>query len=223
MCKKRWFDWAPLALGLACCAAMLWVDGVWQPGYGVKSLVKMTLFLALPLWVMARTGKPRLKDLFRPERSTLRPAMLQGVALYALIVCGYFVLKNWVDFSGIAGNLSQTAGVTADNFLWVSLYISFVNSLLEEFFFRGFVFYGLEGQMGPLPAGAFSALCFSLYHTAMMAGWFPLPLFLLALAGLAAGGALFIALDRKTGTLYPSWFVHMFANFAINTVGFLLL
>ncbi len=223
MYKKCRVEWAPLALGLLCCAAMLWVDGVWQPGYAVKSAVKILLFLGLPLLVMARTGKPRLKQLFRFEKGVLRPALMLGLGLYALILGGYFVLRNWVDFSGIAGNLSQTAGVTAENFLYVSLYISFVNSLLEEFFFRGFVFYGLRDGSGALPAGAFSALSFSLYHTAMMAGWFPLPLFLLALAGLAAGGVLFLLLNRKSGTLYHSWFVHMFANFAINTVGFLLL
>ena len=31
-------------------------------------------------------------------------------------------------------------GVNAGNFVFVALYISIVNSLLEEFFFRGFAF-----------------------------------------------------------------------------------
>ncbi len=212
-----------MALCLVCCGAMVVTDGVWQPGYGVKSLVKLALFLGLPLAVMGRTGKPRLRELFRFDRKTVRPALLLGLCLYVLILGGYFALSPFVDFSGIAGKLSQNAGVTGDNFLYVSLYISFVNSLLEEFFFRGFVFFSLREGLGPTGACLFSALCFSLYHTAMMAGWFPPWLFLLALVGLAAGGGLFIALNRKTGTLYHSWFTHMFANFAINTVGFLLL
>ena len=34
--------------------------------------------------------------------------------------------------------LTAGTGVRRENFLWVALYISFVNSLLEEFFFRPF-------------------------------------------------------------------------------------
>ena len=47
-------------------------------------------------------------------------------------------------------------------------------------------------------------------------------LFLLALAGLTAGGVLFNLLDARAGTIFPSWAVHIFANLAINTVGFIL-
>ena len=56
----------------------------------------------------------------------------------------------------------------------------------------------------------------------MMIGWFDLPLFIIVMAGLFAGGVIFNFLNEKSGTIYPSWFLHMFANFAINTVGFVL-
>lgn len=125
-------------------------------------------------------------------------------------------------FSAVTALLDKNAGVTAENFLWVSLYVSFVNSLLEEFFFRGFAFLVLRRYAGERFACLFSALSFALYHTAMMLGWFSPPLFLLALAGLAAGGVLFDLLDAGSGTIFPSWAVHIFANLAINTVGFIL-
>ena len=40
--------------------------------------------------------------------------------------------------------------------------------------------------------------------------------------GLIAGGCIFDYLNEKNGNIYSSWFVHMFANFAINTVGMIL-
>ena len=98
----------------------------------------------------------------------------------------------------------------------------FVNSLLEEFFFRGFAFLVLRRYADERFACLLSALSFALYHTAMMLGWFPPLLFLLALAGLTAGGVLFNLLDARAGTIFPSWAVHIFANLAINTVGFIL-
>jgi membrane protease YdiL (CAAX protease family) len=98
-----------------------------------------------------------------------------------------------------------------------------VNSLLEEFFFRGFVFTNLKRLSGRRLAYIFSASVFSLYHVAMMIGWFSPALFLLVMVGLVAGGMIFNWLNEKTDTIYCSWLTHMLANFAINTIGFLLL
>ena len=92
--------------------------------------------------------------------------------------------------------------------------------MLEEFFFRGFAFLALSKRIKG--ASLFSAVAFSLYHTAMMLGWFPPLLFALALIGLTIGGMLFNWLDKTNGTIYTGWLVHMFANFAINTVGAIL-
>ena len=72
-------------------------------------------------------------------------------------------------------------------------------------------------------AYVFSATAFSLYHVAMMIGWFSPALFLLVMAGLMAGGMIFNYLNEKLDTIYCSWLTHMFANFAINTIGFILL
>ena len=146
-----------------------------------------------------------------------------GIGVYAVILGGYFLIRPFFDFSGIAGKLTQNAGVTKDNFLYVSLYISFVNSLLEEFFFRGFLFSNLKTASTRGFAYGFSAVTFSLYHVAMMIGWFNLWLYALVLAGLAVGGVIFNYLNEKLGCIYASWLTHMFANFAINTIGFLLL
>lgn len=40
---------------------------------------------------------------------------------------------------------------------------------------------------------------------------------------LAIGGMIFNWLNEKLDTIYCSWLTHMFANFAINTIGFMLL
>ena len=52
-----------LAILLFGCAVMAVVDGVIQPGYAIKSLVKLTLFLGLPLWWSRQAGVS-LRSLF---------------------------------------------------------------------------------------------------------------------------------------------------------------
>jgi len=198
------------------------VDGIIQPGYVAKSIIKLVLFLALPIIYSHLDRDVQIKHLFRAKKSGVIVSLCLGVGIFALIVGGYLLLKNIFDFSAITGVVGNTLGVDKSNFVAVSLYISFANSLLEEFFFRGFAFLSLKRLTGRGFAYVFSSLLFSLYHVAMMIGWFSLPLFLLMLTGLFVGGAIFNYLNEKSECIYTSWLVHMFANFGINTVGFIL-
>ena len=212
-----------LSVTVICCLAMALVDGVLRPGYAVKSAIKVAMFMLIPLIASRIDGRVRYLPLLRPKKKGLFPAIALGVGIYAVILGGYFVASPFFDFSQIAGALTENAGVTKENFLYVSLYISFVNSFLEEFFFRGFVFTNLKRLSGRKLAYLFSAAAFSLYHVAMMIGWFSPMLFLLVMAGLVVGGMIFNWLNEKLDTIYCSWLAHMFANFAINTIGFMLL
>lgn len=56
----------------------------------------------------------------------------------------------------------------------------------------------------------------------MMKGWFSIYLYIITLIGLFIGGLIFNYLNEKNENIYSSWLVHMFANFAINTIGFIL-
>ncbi len=120
------------------------------------------------------------------------------------------------------GSLTEGMGITAGNFLYVSLYISLVNSFLEEFFFRGYGFITLKKYTGRKFAYIFSSSIFAVYHVGMLLGMFYIGVLFLLLLGLMIGGCIFNCLNERNDTIYPSWFVHMFANFGINTVGFIL-
>ena len=208
---------------LIACGIMAVVDGVIRPGYAVKSAIKIALFLGIPLLAVFLSPRIHVSRIFRFQKKGFLTALLLGLGVYGVILGGYFLVRNFFDFSGIAGTLSQNAGVNRDNFLFVSLYISFVNSLLEEFFFRGFLFMNLKSTAGKAFAQGFSSILFAAYHVAMMAGWFSPWLFALVMAGLTVGGMLFNTMNEKLGGIYSSWLTHMFANFAINTIGFMLL
>ena len=211
--------WRIVAAVLVGCGVMGYVDGVVRPGYVAKSLIKLVLFIALPL-LCARVDE--LRALFHSSRRGVWNAVLFGIAVYVLIVGAYFGLRGVFDFSALTGELTAQTGVTRGNFLFVALYISFANSLLEEFFFRGFAFLTLRRFASRRFAYGFSALSFAAYHLAMMRGWFSVWVTLLALLGLTAGGLLFDRVDEPEENILRSWLVHMCANFATNPVGFLL-
>jgi uncharacterized protein len=204
------------------CLAMSLVDAVIRPDYAVKSAIKIILFLTLPIGYALIAGGVPFRRLFIFEKKGLLMSLLLGFGVFTLILGGYFLLSPLLDFTNVTGALQDNMGVNAGNFVFVALYISIANSLLEEFFFRGFAFFTLKEQVGRRFAYLFSAGAFAVYHIAMMSSWFSVGLFLLLIAGLVVAGLLFNWLNERSGNIYASWMVHMFANLAINTIGFML-
>ncbi len=203
--------------------AMAIVDAYIQPGYFIKSMVKIFLFLTVPITYSLRKNKLSLAQLFkiRSGKDFLKSLML-ALGIYMGIMASYFILRNFIDLNNIQSILSSNLNISKRNFIYVALYISFINSLLEEFFFRGFIFLNLNESMARWKAYGISAFAFSIYHVAILSNWFNPMLFVVALNGLFVGGIIFNWLNEKTNNIYNSWLVHMFANFAINTVGLMM-
>ena len=211
----------PILVTIAC-VIMAIVDSVIQPGYAIKSGVKIILFLLIPIVYALFNKEINIRKLMKPTKSGIVATLCLGGAVYIVILGAFLIFRNVFDFSALTTSLNKTTGVNKSNFLWVAIYISFINSLLEEFFFRGFSFIVLKKFTTRKFAYVFSSLIFSLYHIAMMVGWFGISVVIISLLGLFAGGLIFNKFDEKNENIYLSWLTHMFANFATNTIGFIL-
>jgi len=204
--------------------AVTFIDAVVQPPYFSKIPIKILFFLALPMlfFVFWREEWSEFKALFRFQKKGLLVSFLLGAVIFGVILGGYFALRGVIDFSGVTTSLTSGMGITADNFVWVAIYISIMNSFLEEFFFRGFGFITLKKYVNSKFAYLFSPVLFAVYHVGMLVGMFHPAVLALLMFGLIVGGLIFNALNDKLGNIYPSWLTHMAANFAINTIGFIL-
>lgn len=202
---------------------MFMIDYFIQPGYLMKSILKIILFLINPLIFIWVDRSISIKEYFKiSSKKQFLISLGLGIGVYIIILGAYFTLKNFINLDNIRDILLDSLNVDKNNFVFVALYISFFNSLLEEFFFRGFIFLSLLKTKGRCKAYIISALAFAIYHVAIMANWFNLILFFVALSGLFIGALIFNYLNEKNKNIYNSWLVHMFANFAINTVGFIM-
>lgn len=204
--------------------AVTFIDAFVHPDYFTKIPVKIVFFLILPVlfFVINKDEMPEFKALFRFSKKGITLSLFLGLGVYAVIVGGYFLTRNIFDFGNVTSSLTSGMGITAENFLYVSLYISLMNSFLEEFFFRGFGFITLKKFIGGKGAYILSPVMFAVYHAGMLVPMFDIIPLILLFAGLVAGGCIFNRMNEYSGNIYTSWFVHMFANFAINTVGFIL-
>ncbi len=217
--KQR--KWKIIFISLFSCVMMAAIELLWKPNYFYKSICKIGLFGGTILWMCLKEKRsPSFFFKIQNKRQLLK-AILLAVAVYVLILFVYGILGSKIDFSQMLNGLSQKEGISAKNFIWVTLYISCVNSLLEELLFRGYAYGFLKEDMPEWQASLFSAGLFAIYHVAIMVNWFSIWLFLLLLAGLFVAGLLFNYLDHEGGIL-PSWLLHISANLAINTIGCLL-
>ena len=204
--------------------AITLIDAFVHPNYFMKIPLKIIFFLALPMLFFVRNKEAfaDFKNLFVFRKKGVLTALFLGLGVYAVILGGYFFSRNIIDYSNVTSSLTSGMGITAENFIYVSLYISLMNSFLEEFFFRGYGFITLKKYTSRKVAYLFSSSLFAAYHIGMLVEMFHFGALLLLLFGLIVGGCIFNYLNEWNDNIYPSWFVHMFANFAINTVGFIL-
>lgn len=195
------------------CLSMAFLEAVIQPGYAAKSAIKLLLFAA----AVCTIGDVR--RWFR--REGLGMGLLLGGGIFAVILLVFFLFRPFLDLDAIAAGLMGKEGIGRENFLWVALYISIVNSLLEELLFRGLGWLQLRKHTSEGFAMIFSAAAFAAYHVAILDGWFTWWVYGLCMLGLFLGGLIFNFLDRN-GSLLPSWLAHAGANLAINTVGLIM-
>ena len=213
---KRILLIAVIAVGL-----MALIDGVISPGYFPKSVAKIALFLVLPIAAGGIKSNPG--TFLKPSgKREIIASVILGAVVYLSILGAYLLLSPYLDLDRIRVLLGEQLGVVRDNFILVAIYISFVNSLLEEFFFRGYLFLGLLKKTSRSNAYFISAGIFALYHLAILKGWFSPLLFAISMIGLFVGGLIFNKLNEKNGNILSSWLVHMMANLAINTVGLIM-
>jgi uncharacterized protein len=208
---------------LIACIILYIVEQRVQVNYAIKTLVKLILFAAIPVIYIKCVKKESLKESFRLKslnKGKLKVGFLSGMLFFVIVISAYYVVQGEIDLNSIAEELQTKLNVTPMNFIFIALYITFGNSFLEEFFFRGFIFMNLYGMNSKRTAYVYSSMLFGLYHIAIFKTWFSLPITLLALFGLISVGFLFNWMDTKSENFLNSWIAHVFADTAVMIIGF---
>lgn len=206
---------------MICIAVIAYVDLIIRPSYWVKTMVKAPIFFLVPILYSFGDKTFNPFGILISNIKGLKTSFLLGIGIYTIILTFYFIANAFVDLSEIKVSLENNLGINKSNFWVIGLYVSIINSFLEEWFFRGFIFSEFK-KSSRLGAYVISSLSFSVYHIAIMDGMFNVLIFALVLSGLMVGGMIFNYLNEKNANIYASWFCHSFANFSMNTIGFML-
>jgi len=151
-----------------------------------------------------------------------------GLALLAATLALYHLeLKPAGVFAGsVAEAIRQKVegiGVTGGpRYLFMSVFYVLIHSLLEEYYWRWFVFSQLRRLISLPLAIAISSLGFMAHHVCVLSvyfGWLSPASLLLSLA-VAGGGVIWAWIYHRTSSLYGCWICHAFVDAAIFIVGY---
>lgn len=198
------------------------INQVIDPNYWVKSIIKIILFLFIPYIHVRFVKKSTIKKVygirFNGKRSLVY-SVLVGMTSFATIIIAFFLLKEQLSLNSIARQLTEDNLLTTASILTVGFYIILVNSLLEEIFFRGFIFLNLYKMKHKKMAYLYSAILFGIYHIGIFKTWFNDEVIALSLLGLIGIGLVFGRLNIHNHNILNSWIAHALADLAIMLIG----
>jgi membrane protease YdiL (CAAX protease family) len=166
-----------------------------------------------------------------------RPKMggiLAGFAFGLLVVAAMLVLyygcyKSTELFHGVTvAVIAKLTGVGIDSvakYITLALFYSVVHSLLEEYYFRWFMFGQLRQVVPCGLAMIFSAVAFAAHHVIVLAfyfGWGSWATWFFAFA-ITVGGVMWAWLYEQSRSLYAPWCSHFLVDVGIFWIGYELI
>ena len=193
----------------------------------VYNVVKVIQF-ALPIWWVLAVQKGRVR--LWPQSSA---GVGFGLAFGAAVAAGMLGLYyGWLKSSTLlAAALPEIRDKVADfgidsvgKYAALGLFYSLCHSLLEEYYWRWFVFAQLR-KWAPLgTAMTVSGLGFMAHHVLVLGKFFGFgnPATYLLSSCIAVGGAAWAWLYERSGSLLGPWLSHLLVDAAIFGIGYLL-
>jgi membrane protease YdiL (CAAX protease family) len=196
-----------------------------QVVYGIAKAVQ----LGLPLVFFWRTAPDQL----RPSAPTTRGlglGLLFGVVvaagiggLYAVWLRGHPLIAEAP--AKIHAILVRMHVETPGHFLMLAAALAIGHSLLEEYYWRWFVYFGLRRLLPFWPALLVGCAGFMAHHVILLAVYFPGPTAFVVLVvpfslAVAVGGAFWSWLYERSGSFYAPWLSHLIVDAALMAVGY---
>jgi membrane protease YdiL (CAAX protease family) len=187
--------------------------------------VGRALWAASKLWIalvpLAWLSVERRRLSLSPwPRERGREAVWVALAASAVAAVSILCAFEWLSGTG-AIDLERLRGLMRDNgldqttrFAWLALYFVFVNSLVEEYVWRWFVFRRAEELAGPRWAVLISATAFTAHHVVVFVAQLGLGIGVVGSAGVFVAGFAWAFGYRRYGSIWPGWISHVVADAA---------
>jgi membrane protease YdiL (CAAX protease family) len=177
-------------------------------------------FIVPPLvyCVVQRIGLARDIFKWRNWRNDLPLALILGIVAAAIFLGAYAAIGNLLlDKAAITAKIQTQFSVSASTVLLIAPATIIVNSLIEEFFYRGFAF-GLLAPKRPWIGTLLPATVFTVQHVLFIYHWVSALPLALAVVSLFVFALALQALYTKSDSIVAPWVVHILGDVAMMLI-----
>jgi membrane protease YdiL (CAAX protease family) len=200
---------------------------VWQQ---VAYVIGKFIQFSFPLIFLALVER-RWPILTRPRFDGLLPGLTFALVAASLLLGIYFGVLRGSSLLAqtpvrLRHKLQEVDMATPARYVLLAVFLVAVHSLLEEYYWRWFVFGRLRQLTPRMPAIALSSLAFMAHHVILLYVYLPGKFLTVALPcslGIAVGGAVWAWLYERSGSLWSPWISHLLIDAAIFAIGWDLL
>ncbi len=167
-----------------------------------------------------RTGLPRIRLCDPPHRKAVPLGLLTGLGIVGLMFglmqtpLGQVVGEGGVNI----GKKTRELGVLEHFWIFAS-FISIFHSLLEEYYWRWFVYGRLRELLSRWPTHLLAGVTFAAHHIVITTQFFPFGWGLFFGCMVGVGGVIFSLLYERQNSLVGAWIAHMCVDFGIMAIG----
>ena len=191
--------------------------------YGASKAFQFSLPLIYVFWLERRPFRPGV-----PHFRGLALGVAFGLAVAVGAIGLYPILVRYPGLFEsaivkIRAKVEEFGIGTPAAFILFGLFLSLGHSLLEEYYWRWFVFGKLRDFLPRWPAIVLSSLAFMAHHVVLLGVFFPDQFWGMAAPlslAVAGGGVVWAWLYDRTGSIYSPWLSHAIIDAAILWVGY---
>lgn len=164
--------------------------------------------------------KKKIKESFTQHFSlkTFKKSIILAISIGALLasiyIISFYLFKDYLNLQNTVDQLKEMASIDVSNIIFIGLYIIVINSLLEEFFWRGFLFNKLNILIKPWKAYLLTGVAFSFHHIVFYYNWFSPLFFILITVGLTGYAIIMNIIFQYKKDLFTCWIIHACADMA---------
>ena len=187
-------------------------------GKGLFAASKLWLFVFPVVWLKL-VDRGRL-SLSPARNGGLLAGLAGGTALSLLVLLGCFAFgRGLLDCASFADKMAEVGLGSLPAYMGGAAYWILVNSVLEEYAWRWFVYGKCEALFHPAVAVAVSALFFSLHHFIALQAFCAAPVAVACSVGVLLGGATWSFMYLRYRSIWPGYLSHAVVDLCVFGIG----
>lgn len=220
MSKRKNITVVLMAMFLPAIFAYFYFVVLRESSYANPVYLLSRFFLIMLPWIWVIAADKEKFPIVRFKKEGLFAGFESGLFIGAVIVATYFLILKGVLNLGEIRVKAEVFNISDRNFLFVALFFIFINSALEEYYWRWFTYSKLRTLFKGRKAILLSAFGFTLHHIIILVLYFGVLFGLLFSFGVFIGGAIWSYFYQKFDSIIPCFVSHSIVDASLIVIGY---